>query len=85
VLGYHYFAADGTPISNLNSVGRSFYGKKSGDPKAPANANKVPTGTGAVDRLQLQDKDGSIGLPQLLSSICMFRACVAAFAVARFS
>jgi hypothetical protein len=65
VLGYHYFTADGTPFFDLSSVGRSFYGKKTGDLKAPANANTGPAGTGAVDWLQLQDKGGSIGIVEV--------------------
>jgi hypothetical protein len=65
VLGYHYFAADGTPAFSLSSVGRSFYGKKTGDLKAPTSANKGPANTGAVDWLQLQDKGGSIGITEV--------------------
>jgi hypothetical protein len=51
VLRYHYFIANGTLFFDLSSVGRSFYGKKTGDLKAPANANTGPAGTGAVDWL----------------------------------
>ncbi|KAM3066507.1 hypothetical protein ACMFMG_012005 [Clarireedia jacksonii] len=65
VLGYHYFTGDGTPFFDLNSVGRSFYGKRTDDLKAPAYANKGPADTGAVDWLQLQDKGGSIGIAEV--------------------
>jgi hypothetical protein len=65
VLGYHYFSFDGTPVFNLTSVSRTFYGKTTYNLKAPASANKGPAGTGAVDWLQLQDKGGSNGVTEV--------------------
>ncbi|KAG0646892.1 hypothetical protein D0Z07_6202 [Hyphodiscus hymeniophilus] len=64
VLGNHYFAADGTPTFNLSSKGKILFAKKNGDVAAPANANKGPSGTGAVDWLQLVAKPGyaTVGL-----------------------
>jgi hypothetical protein len=39
--------------------------QKTGDLRAPTSANKGPTGTGAVDWLQLQDKGGSRGITEV--------------------
>jgi hypothetical protein len=63
-LGHHYFSADGTPTFDLSSKGKILFARKTGDIKAPANANVGPAKTGAVDWLQLVSKDGygSVGL-----------------------
>jgi hypothetical protein len=64
VLGHHFLDGTGTPVFDLYSVNEILYGKKTGDVKAPATANKGPAGTGAVDWLQLTAKEGydSLGL-----------------------
>lgn len=64
VLGHHFFGADGTPTFDLSSKGKILFGKKNGDVPAPADSNKGPAGTGAVDWLQLIAKPGypSVGL-----------------------
>jgi hypothetical protein len=62
VLGHHFFDITGTPVFDLHSVNKILYGKKTGDIKAPATANKGPAGTGAVDWLQLTAKAGSVGI-----------------------
>ncbi|TAQ86681.1 hypothetical protein B7494_g5004 [Chlorociboria aeruginascens] len=62
VLGNHFFAADTTPTFELTAVSKSLRGAKTADIKAPASANIGPAGTGAVDWLQLVNKDTSVGL-----------------------
>jgi hypothetical protein len=64
IFGHHYFDAVGTPIFNLSSVGKVFFGKKTAGVKAPITANIGPAGTGAVDWLQLRNKGGSIGVSE---------------------
>ncbi|RQM05598.1 hypothetical protein DH86_00001635 [Scytalidium sp. 3C] len=61
ILGHHFFDAKGTPTFDLTSVNKVLAGKKTGDIKAPSDANKGPAGTGAVDWLQLDDNGSSTG------------------------
>jgi hypothetical protein len=65
ILGFHFFAWNGTPVFNLNTVGEVLFSKKLADIKAPANANAGIEGTGAVDWLALTAIGGSVGLKQV--------------------
>lgn len=65
--GTHFFSADGTPTFVLNS-NKSIQAKKNDSIKAPADAAKGPSGTGAVDWLQLVAKPApyvSVGISNL--------------------
>ncbi|RDL37565.1 uncharacterized protein BP5553_04998 [Venustampulla echinocandica] len=55
-LGDHFFDQNGVPTFNLGPEGKIFYAAKTGGAKAPANADKGPLGTGAVDWLQMKPK-----------------------------
>jgi hypothetical protein len=65
ILGFHFFAANGTPVFDLNTVGEILFSKKIADIKAPANASRGPEGTGAVDWLALTAIEGSVGLQEV--------------------
>ncbi|KAH8750328.1 hypothetical protein F5883DRAFT_577907 [Diaporthe sp. PMI_573] len=58
-LGFHYFDAESAPtfdlVGSADPVGLFFSGEKTGDVKAPADADKGVLGTGAIDWLQLGD------------------------------
>lgn len=55
-LGHHYFDANSSPTFDLAAAaGLFFSGAKTGDVKAPADADKGILDTGAVDWLQLGD------------------------------
>ncbi|KAH8602236.1 hypothetical protein B0O99DRAFT_680375 [Bisporella sp. PMI_857] len=63
--GKHIFIADGTPNFVLSNLSKSILAKKNASVTAPATASKGPSGTGAVDWLQLIAKPApyvSVGL-----------------------
>jgi hypothetical protein len=70
VLGNHFFDWNGTPTFNISSYSKILYAKKNEAVNAPADADKGPSGTGAVQWLQLGDKTGylygtSVGLGEV--------------------
>jgi hypothetical protein len=67
ILGFHFFASNGTPVFDLSTVGEKLFCKKLADIKAPANASVGIEGTGAVDWLALTDVVGmgSVGLKEV--------------------
>ncbi|KUI58527.1 hypothetical protein VP1G_05845 [Cytospora mali] len=63
-LGHHYFDSKSSPTFDLAAVGLRLSGTKTGDVKAPADADKGILDTGAVDWLELGDNGRglSVGL-----------------------
>jgi hypothetical protein len=56
VLGNHYFDFNGTPTFNLSAKSKMLFAGKKEAVNAPANADKGPSGTGAVQWLMLLAK-----------------------------
>jgi hypothetical protein len=73
VIGFHFFALNGTPVFDLSMTGERLFAKKLADIKAPSSASVGITisgqpGVGAVDWLSLVDigmGSGSVGLKQV--------------------
>ena len=73
VLGFHFFASNGTPVFDLSMTGEKMFSKKVAGIKAPSNSSAGITmsgtpGLGAVDWLALTDLgvgSGSVGLKEV--------------------
>jgi hypothetical protein len=68
VAGTHYFAADGTPVFELDRAagGREvLFAKRAAGVPAPKTASRGPSGSGAVAWLKLEDRGGSVGLREV--------------------
>ncbi|EHK98513.1 hypothetical protein GLAREA_09726 [Glarea lozoyensis ATCC 20868] len=55
-IGHHYFDFNGTPVFDLNVESKILFAAKKENVNAPANADKGPMGTGAVQWLKLENK-----------------------------
>jgi hypothetical protein len=66
-LGHHFFDANSVPMFDLSAAGLKASVVKTGDAKAPANADKGIIGTGAVAWLQLGES--GLGLSNGLSLV----------------
>ncbi|KAI9844435.1 MAG: hypothetical protein M1838_002193 [Thelocarpon superellum] len=63
-IGHHYFDSTGAPNFDLGSIGHLIAAKQADIP-APAGAAAGPSGSGAVDWLELGDKGTSTGLKEV--------------------